>query len=166
MRIAPPQAMEFTIRGRIFNRKTHELMPDAKVRYSAALGPQNTISSPNGFFTLTIPKRSSFAILPQKKPLSPAKRKRFFCFGATTTISRIIIRLISGSTPWKWMIKLNFSPFTFSNQKPLSWRVLIRNWNALPGILYDNPKLEIRIEGHTDNLGKVEDLFPPFRSTG
>ena len=157
MRIAPPQAMEFTIRGRIFNRKTHELMPDAKVRYSAALGPQNTISSPNGFFTLTIPKGVRFDLTPEKAAFAGQKeevlfRRDYYYFQDYYQIDLWL-------DPLEVDDKIELQPIYFQQSKAIILESSYPELERLAGILYDNPKLEIRIEGHTDNLGKVEDLF-------
>jgi len=157
MRIAPPQAMEFTIRGRVFNRKTHELMPDAKVRYSAASGPQNTISSPNGFFTLTIPKGVRFDLTPEKAAFAGQKeevlfRRDYYYFQDYYQIDLWL-------DPLEVDDKIELQPIYFQQSKAIILESSYPELERLAGILYDNPKLEIRIEGHTDNLGKVEDLF-------
>lgn len=157
MRIAPPQAMEFTIRGRIFNQKTHELMPNARVRYNAALGPQNTISSPDGFFTLVIPKGVRFYLTPEKSAFAGKTeevlfRRDYYYFQDYYQIDLWL-------NPLEVDDKIELQPIYFQQSKAIILESSYPELERLATILQENPKMEIRIEGHTDNLGKAEDLL-------
>lgn len=157
MRIAPPQAMEFTIRGRIFNRKTHELMPDARVRYSAFSGPSNALSSKDGFFTLTIPRGVRFELIPEKPAFAGQMeevlfRRDYYFFQDYYQIDLWL-------DPLEVNDKIELQPIYFQQSKSIIIESSYPELERLANILFENPKLEISIEGHTDNVGKAEDLL-------
>ena len=158
MRIAPPQPTEFTIRGRIFNRKTHELMPNAKVNYRAPdAGMHNTLSSPDGFFTLTIPKGVRFELTPEKTAFSGQTeevlfRRDYYFFQEYYQIDLWL-------DPLEVDDKIELLPIYFQQSKAIILESSYPELERLAQILQENATLEIRIEGHTDNVGKAEDLL-------
>lgn len=158
MRIAPPQPTEFTIRGRIFNRKTYELMPNARVLYRASdAGLQNSFSSPDGFFTLTIPRGVRFELTPEKAAFAGQTeevlfRRDYYFFQEYYQIDLWL-------DPLEVNDKIELQPIFFQQSKAIILESSYPELERLAQILRENATLEIRIEGHTDNVGKAEDLL-------
>lgn len=158
MRIAPPQPTEFTIRGRIFNRKTRELMPNASVLYRAPdAGMQNTLSSSDGFFTLTIPKGVRFELTPEKATFAGQTeevlfRRDYYYFQEYYQVDLWL-------DPLEVNDKIALQPIYFQQSKAIILEISYPELDRLARILQENQGLEIRIEGHTDNVGKAEDLL-------
>ncbi|MEQ1744729.1 MAG: OmpA family protein [Saprospiraceae bacterium] len=157
VRIAPPQPTEFTIRGRIFNRKTHELMPNAVVRYGAYNSPPNILTSSNGFFTLKIPKGVRFDLTPEKAAYAGQTEQVFF--RQDYYFFQDYYQVDLWLDPLQVNDKIELNPIFFQQSKA---DILERSYpelERLASILLETPSLEIRIEGHTDNVGKAEDLL-------
>ncbi|TNE59850.1 MAG: hypothetical protein EP344_08190 [Bacteroidetes bacterium] len=157
VRIAPPQPTEFTIRGRIFNRKTHDLMPNTTVRYGTVNGPENTLTSKDGFFTLKIPKGVKFEITPEKGAFLGETAEVFFrhdyyFFKNTHQVDLWL-------NPLEVNDKIELRPIYFQQSKPVILEESYLELERLASIMGESPNLEIRIEGHTDNVGKAEDLL-------
>lgn len=157
VRIAPPQPTEFTIRGRVFNSQTHELMPDTRVRYGASSGPANAITSKDGFFTLKIPKGVRFNLTPEKPAFSGQTetvlfRRDYYFFQDYYQVDLWL-------NPLKVDDKIELRPIYFQQSKAIILEDSYPELERLGNVLIENPTLEIRIEGHTDNVGKAEDLL-------
>ena len=157
VRIAPPQPTELTIRGRIFNRQTHELIPNTRIRYGASGGSVNTLSSADGFFTLKIPKGVRFELTPEKAAFSGQTeevlfRRDYYFFQDYYQVDLWL-------DPLKVDDKIVLRPIYFQQSKAIILEDSYPELERLAIILTDNPGLEIRIEGHTDNVGKAEDLL-------
>ncbi len=157
VRIAPPQPTEFTIRGRIFNRKTYELMPNAVVRYGAANAPENTLTSANGFFTLKIPKGVRFNLSPEKGAFIGQTEEVFF--RQDYYFFQEYYQVDLWLDPLEVDDKIELRPIYFQQSTAAILEKSYPELERLAGILIENPGLEIRIEGHTDNVGKAEDLL-------
>lgn len=156
VRIAPPQPTEMTIRGRIFNRKTHELLPQTTVRYGTASGPQNTLSSPDGFFTLKIPKGVAFDLTPEKALFVGQTEQVLFRRDYYFFQDYYLVDL--WMDPLELNDKIELRPIFFQQSKAVILDSSFGELERLANILNENPGLEIRIEGHTDNVGQPEDL--------
>lgn len=157
VRIAPPQPTEFTIRGRVFNRKTHELMPNAVVRYGAANVPENTLTSANGFFTLKIPKGVRFGLTPEKGAFIGQTEEVFF--RQDYYFFQEYYQVDLWLDPLEVDAKIDLRPIYFQQSTAVILDKSFPELERLAGILTENPGLEIKIEGHTDNVGKAEDLL-------
>lgn len=157
VRIAPPQPTEFTIRGRVFNRKTHELMPNAVVRYGAANVPENKLTSANGFFTLKIPKGVRFGLTPEKGAFIGQTEEVFF--RQDYYFFQEYYQIDLWLDPLEVDAKIDLRPIYFQQSTAVILDKSFAELDRLAGILTENPGLEIRIEGHTDNVGKAEDLL-------
>jgi OOP family OmpA-OmpF porin len=157
VRIAPPQQTELTIRGRIFNRKTHELLPQTTVRYGTTSGLQNTLSSPDGFFTLKIPKGVAFDLTPEKAAFAGETEQVLFRRDYYFFQDYYLVDL--WLDPLEVNDKIDLRPIFFQQSKAIILESSFQELERLANILQENPILEIRIEGHTDNVGKAEDLL-------
>jgi len=157
VRIAPPQPTEFTIRGRILNRKTHEIMPNVIVRYGAANSPENLLTSSTGFFTLKIPKGVRFNLSPEKQAFIGQSEEVFFRHDYYFFQDYYQVDL--WMDPLAVDDKIELRPIYFQQSTAVILEKSFPELEHLAGILTDNPTLEISVEGHTDNLGKAEDLL-------
>ncbi len=157
VRIAPPQPTEFEIRGRIFNRKTRELIPNATIRYGAAGGSKNSLKSANGFFSLKIPKGVQFVLSPEKgafvgQPDTILFRRDYYFFQEYYQIDLWLY-------PMEVDDKIELLPIFFQQSKAIILEKSYPELERLAAILTENPNLEIRIEGHSDNVGQLSDLI-------
>ncbi len=158
VQIAPPQPTEIEVIGRVLNRKTGALMKNVSVQYGTADNsePVHTIRSENGAFRLKIPKGISFVLTPSKPAF----------WGETDTIlfrrdhyyfQEHYIDLYLDPAEVNERIPLH--AIFFQQSKALILESSYPELERLYAVLQENPNLEIRIEGHTDNVGKAEDLL-------
>jgi OmpA-OmpF porin, OOP family len=158
VQIAPPQPTEIVVIGRVLNRKTGALIPDVRIQYAAAEdnGTGDLITSANGAFRIKIPKGVPYVLTPAKPTF----------LGQTDTI------LFRRDHYYfqEHYIDLYLDPADINTRIPLqaiffqqSQAIILESsypeLDRLFSILSDNPNLCIRIEGHTDNIGKAEELF-------
>lgn len=156
VRIAPPQPTELTLRGRILHRKNYQPVTEAVVRYGAEDNPSNTLSAPGGFFSLKIPKGVTFTLTPEKIGLAGTPTTVFFpwdhyYFQEYQWIDLWMDSLEVGS-------KIELAPIYFKQSLPVILESSYGELERLADLLQNNPTLAIRIEGHTDNVGRPEDL--------
>jgi len=156
VRIAPPQPTEIALRGRILHRKTGQLVFESRVRYGAEDNPSNTITAPDGLFSLKIPKGVRFTLTPEKIGLTGTPASVFFpwehyYFREYQWIDLWLDSLEVGS-------KIELAPIYFKQSLPIILETSYGELERLAELLQNNPNLTIRIEGHTDNVGKPEDL--------
>lgn len=157
VRIAPPQPTEFTIRGRIFNRKTRDLMPNSIVLYGTEDGPTNTLTSTNGFFSLKIPKGVRFNLTPENGAFLGQTEQVFF--RQDYYFFQEYYQVDLWLDPLEVDDKIELRPIYFQQSKAIILEKSYPELERLGNILLENPGLEIRIEGHTDSLGKEEELL-------
>lgn len=158
VQIAPPQPVEIEVIGRVLNRKTGVLMRDVVINYGTDEqdDPVNTIVSGNGAFRLKIPKGVAFVMTPAKPAF----------LGETDTL------LLRRDHYYfqEHYIDLYMSPAEVNDRIPLqaiffqqSKAIILESsypeLERLYAVLKENPGLQIRIEGHTDNIGKAQDLM-------
>ncbi len=156
VRIAPPQPTERIIHGRILHRKTYRPVTGASIRYGAEGSPTNTLSATNGFFSLKIPRGVAFTLTPEKIGLS----------GTPTTILFPWNHYYFQEFHWLdlWMdslevgSKIELAPIYFKQSLPVLLETSYGELERLADLLKNNPNMNIRIEGHTDNVGRPEDL--------
>lgn len=157
VQIAPPQPTEFTIRGRIFNRKTRDIVPNTTVRYGIANGSKNILTSSDGFFTLKIPKGVAFELTPEKGAFAGSTetvlfRRDYYFFQDYYQVDLWL-------DPLEVNDKIELQPIYFQQSKAIILKNSYPELERLSTIMQENPTLEIRIEGHTDNVGQPDDLF-------
>lgn len=157
VRIAPPQPTEFTIRGRVFNRKTHELMPNTVVRYGAINSPLNSLTTTNGFFTLKIPKGVRFDLTPEKGAFIGQSEQVFF--RQDYYFFQEYYQVDLWLDPLEVDDKIELRPIFFQQSKAVIIEKSYPELERLAAILAENTSLEIQVEGHTDNVGKAEELL-------
>ncbi|MCS6928702.1 MAG: OmpA family protein [Saprospiraceae bacterium] len=156
VRIAPPQPTELTLQGRILHRKTYQPVLGARLRYNAEGNPSNVIIASDGFFSLKIPRGVSFMLTPEKTGLVGAPTLVHFpwdhyYFRASQWIDLWLDSLEVGG-------KIELAPIYFKQSLPIILESSYNELERLSDLLHNNPTLAIRIEGHTDNVGRPEDL--------
>ncbi len=156
VRIAPPQPTELVVRGRIVHRKTRQLISGATLRYGAEDQPPNTLSVATGFFSLKIPKGVRFTLTPEKMGLSGSVSTVFFPWSYYYFQEYQWVDLWMDSLEVGAVIEL--APIYFQQSLPVILEKSFGELERLAELLRQNPNLAIRIEGHTDNLGRPEDL--------
>lgn len=157
VRIAPPQPTELIIKGRILNRQTNTLISDAKVRYGSNNTTDNIISTENGYYTLRISKGIEFQLIPEKNGFTGIMqnvlfRRDYYYFQEYYIVDLYMEPLQEGS-------KIELRPIFFQQSTAVIQVPSFPELQRLAGILTENPNISIRIEGYTDNVGKIEDLL-------
>ncbi len=158
VQIAPPQPTEIIIIGRVLNRKTGDLMQNVSVRYGAMEENElpATITSANGAFRLKMPKGVPFVLTPAK-PSYWGETDTLFLRRDHYYFQEHYIDLYLD--PAEVNTRIPLEAIFFQQSKAIILESSYPELNRLFTVLTDNPNLQIRIEGHTDNIGKAEDLF-------
>ncbi len=156
VRIAPPQATELEVVGRVINSRTRELIQNARVYYGASGEPHNVLSASDGTFRLKIPKGVKFDLVPEKggftgQPADILYRRDYYYFR-----EQYVDLLLD---PLEVNAKIELRPIFFQQSKAIILEESLGELDRLASILLETPTLHIRIEGHTDNIGKAEDLL-------
>ncbi len=156
VQIAPPQPTELTLTGRVLNAGTGDVVKDAVVWYGPPGGTLNPIVSPDGRYSLTIPKGVKFELLAQKtgytgQPHEAFFRRDYYFFQKEYVVDLLVEPLRAGAT-----IRLN--PIFFEQSKAVILPKSYAELERLLAILKENPSLVLRVEGHTENQGREEDL--------
>lgn len=157
VQIAPPQPTEIIVIGRVVHAKTKRPLPNAQVRYgttgSTTLG---TIATADGVFKLKIPKGVKFELRPEKpgytgKPDTVLFRRDHYYFDEHY--------LDLPMMPLEVNAKIELQPIFFQQSKAVILETSYPELERLATTLGETPTLHIRVEGHTDNVGKAEDLM-------
>ncbi len=156
VRIAPPQATELEVIGRILNSNTRELIQDARVYYGAVGDPHNVLVAPDGTFRLKIPRGVKFDLIPEKGGFSGKTEELLYRRDYHFFREQYIELLLN---PLEVNAKIELRPIFFQQSKAVVLEASYEELERLVTILQESPNLHIRIEGHTDNVGKAEDLL-------
>ncbi len=156
VQIAPPQPTEITVIGRVINRKTKQVIPNARIRYDAGGSAANSIISADGYFRLKIPKGVKFEFTPEKPGYTGQKetllfRRDYYYFDEHY--------LDLPMDPLEVNAKIDLPPIFFQQSKAVILEESYGELERLASTMLEIPGLQIRIEGHTDNVGKAEDLL-------
>jgi outer membrane protein OmpA-like peptidoglycan-associated protein len=156
VRIAPPQATEIEVFGRVINRNTHELIRSATVNYAMANGVTNQFSAYDGTFHLKIPKGVGVEMVANFPGYAGEVeqilyRRDYYYFQAQYI--NLYLDPLSVNT------QIDLQPIYF---KQSTATILEGSFSVLDYLfltLAKNPSTTIRIEGYTDNQGKEDDLI-------
>lgn len=157
VQIAPPQATELVIKGRVYNTKTNFQMRDVAIEYTFEGQDTDTLYSAGGDYTLKIPK----GVKVQMRALKPGFngqfkdvlfRQDYYYFQDYYTNDLFIEPLEEGS-------KIALKPIFFQQSKAIILEQSFPELDALAQLLSNTPSMRIKITGHTDNIGKLEDLY-------
>jgi len=156
VQIAPPQPTELLVNGRILNRKSRELVSGAQVYYSAKGSPRNILTAADGTFSLKIPRGVQFELIPSKPGFSGKPENVVFPWEYYFFREQYIDLWID---PLEVNATIQLQPIFFQQSKPIILEESFPELERLAATMVEMPKLNIRVEGHTDNLGRAEDLL-------
>lgn len=156
VQIAPPQPTEIEVIGRVINRKTKRMVTNAQVRYEMEGNAANIITAPDGTFRLKIPKGLRFKFSPEKPGLSGPTQELLFRRDHYYFNEHYLDLPMD---PLEVNAKIELRPIFFQQSKPIILEESYPELERLAATLKEMPSLCIRIEGHTDNVGKAEDLL-------
>ena len=153
----PKPQTEITIKGRIINSVTQDIIP-AKIFFGPAEANnyKSSYNSTDGTFRMTIKKGEEFKIIAQKdgffsRPRRLNFKKDFFYF-KDYEFDLIL-------DPMELGAQVSLDPIYFERSKALILRKSFDALDGLAALLKEYPKMEIRIEGHTDNNGRSNELL-------
>jgi outer membrane protein OmpA-like peptidoglycan-associated protein len=156
VRIAPPQATEIEVFGRVINRNTHALIPSANVYYAMANGENNQFTTTDGLFHLKIPKGVGVEMVANfpgfAGEVEQLLYRRDYYYFREQYIDLYLDPLLVDT-------KIELQPIFF---KQSTATILESSFSSLDHLfltLAKNPSIAIQIVGYTDNQGKEEDLI-------
>lgn len=155
VRIAPPQATEIEVIGRVINRNTNELIPGASVFYGMAKGEKNQFVTPDGNFRLKIPKGVKADLVADFPGYAGEIEEVLFRRDYYYFREQYIILYMD---PLSVNSKIELRPIYFKQSTATILEASFAELDRLFLTLAKNPGMNIRIEGHTDNIGKLDDL--------
>jgi outer membrane protein OmpA-like peptidoglycan-associated protein len=156
VRIAPPQERELLVKGRVLNRKTRALISDATLRYGAEGNPFNTLAAPNGTYSLKILRAVKFSFQAEKPGYNGKIETVFFPLADFYFREQYVDVYLD---PLETGAKIELQPIFFVQSKSEILDNSISELDRLASTLQENPELHIRVEGHTDNQGRSQDLL-------
>lgn len=156
VRIAPPQATEMDVIGRVLNRKTNELVPNAVVYYVMANGDKNDFITTDGTFRLKIPKGVKTDMVAEFPGYAGEVEAIHFRRDYYYFREQYIVLYLD---PLSVNSKIELRPIFFQQSTAIILKPSYVELDRLFLTLAKNPGMHIRIEGHTDNVGKYEDLM-------
>ncbi len=158
IQLAPPQPSEMEVVGRVINGKTGEVVRDANVEYRIGEGKVSSLKTMDGNYALKIPKGVQAVLACSKVGYARGKEEAlFFAREKFKFQNKYFVDLIL--EPLEVNSKIELAPIFFLQSKAIILEKSIPELERLKGILLENPGLCIRVEGHTDNNGKPEELL-------
>ena len=157
--IAPPNPIVVKVRGQVYNSQTLKPMGariSAAPRRGDSAGGQTATDSPDGAFELSIRKGDEMVLTATRTGYRPAQRTFFF---KTSYVYRKVYEVQLFLDPLKAGMTITLSDTLYFKQSTAE--ILEASWPALDELadfLVENPGMTIRVEGHTDNVGRPEDL--------
>lgn len=152
----PEPQKEITVRGRILNSATGDIIP-AKLYFGPAAGKdyKSYYYSADGTFRMNVKKGEELKFIAQKdgffnRPRRLMFKEDFFYF-KDYEFDLIL-------DPMELNAQITLKPVYFERSKAL---ILPKSFNALDelaSLLKEYPDMEILVEGHTDNNGKANEL--------
>ncbi|MBL7828037.1 MAG: OmpA family protein [Saprospiraceae bacterium] len=156
VRIAPPQATELEVIGRVINRATKELITNATVTYTMERGVKNQILASDGTFRLKIPKGVKTDFVAEYPGYAGEVEhvlfRRDYYYFREQYIDLYVDLLRINS-------KIELNPIYFKQSTAVILDESYAELDRLFLTLAKNPGMHIRIEGHTDNVGKIDKLM-------
>jgi hypothetical protein len=156
VRVAPPQATEIEVIGRVLNRKTNELISDALVYYVMPKGEKNQFVTADGNFRFKVPKGVKVNMVADVPgyagEVAEVLFRRDYYYFREQYIDLYMEPLSVNS-------KIELRPIYFKQSTATILESSFSELDRLFLTLAKNPGMNIRIEGHTDNIGKAEDLM-------
>jgi outer membrane protein OmpA-like peptidoglycan-associated protein len=156
VRIAPPQATELEVIGRVLNSRTRELVRGARVFYGAVGDQHNTLLASEGTFRLKIPKGVKFDLVSEKGGFSGRPEEILFRRDYYYFREQYLDLMLD---PLEVNAKIELRPIFFQQSKAIILEESFSELERLSLLLEESKNIHVRIEGHTDNVGRPEDLL-------
>lgn len=147
------------LRGSIRNSVTLELMDDAHLLFgpSRLATPDQLYVSADGRFEIKLDKSDSYRLLPRKKGfIGKGQLVDVAILDQSTTRSYEIDFYLA---PLEVNQKIEINNLYFERGKPNLLPVSYPELDRVAEILDQNPAIHIRVEGHTDSVGKYYELL-------
>lgn len=155
IQIEPPQETELTVIGRVIDRSSRQLIANARITYGAEGDTTNEIEVKDGLFRLKVARGVRFTLSAHHPGYSGGSMEVFFprqyYYFREQYIDLFLDPLAVGS-------KIELQPIFFQQSKAVILDNSYPELSRLASLLLDNPKLRIRVEGHTDNVGQQSEL--------
>lgn len=153
--IAPPEPVEILIMGRVINSKSKNII-EGRILYGDADSSnyQNYVETNEGRFFIKVPRGKKIKMLAMRPGYIDHEVGLKFEFNTYYPTQEITLQLDSvtvGST-----IALN--PIFFEQSKAYIKKESFEELDYLASVLKKFPEICVRIEGHTDNQGKSDEL--------
>lgn len=156
VKISELNSDKVTVLGRVVDSKT--LRPVSASIYIGLAEKDNyqkVIPSADGDFTLVVERKSRLKIFPFKeKYLSHEEILSIESLPLYANTSEVTIYV----DPKAINTRISSNPIYFQQSKALIIDRSYQELDRLVRLLLDNPSMNIKVEGHTDNLGKSEEL--------
>ncbi len=156
VQVSPPNPITVPVKGYVINRVTNELM-SAKIVSGPEDDPivRNVFISEDGTFNMEVPKGSRIKIFPERTGyMSEGQILNF----ANSFVPLEDFETILYLTPLEEGMKVSLPPIYFEKSKPVILTNSFEVLDELALFLEENPSVNIRIEGHTDNIGDEQSL--------
>ncbi len=156
VQIAPPQPTEIEVIGRVINRKTKQVIPNARVQYGTDGNTTSFVVAEQGTFRLKVPKGVRFQFKPEKPGFTGASEEIFFRRDYYYFNEHYLDLPMD---PLEVNARIELRPIFFQQSQAIILEESFGELESLARTMKEMPSLCIRIEGHTDNVGKAEDLI-------
>jgi outer membrane protein OmpA-like peptidoglycan-associated protein len=157
VKLAPPQAQFVTVKGRIINERTGALLKRSTIFYTTEGDKPVSVYTEDGNYSIQIPRGKKYQIRAEKAAFSDAIADVHFKSDARIFQADYILDL--SLSPFGVNEQIVLNPIYFLQSKPTILESSLAEVQRLAVILKESPSMHIRIEGHTDNMGKVADLI-------
>jgi len=156
VKVASPKKEEVLVKGKIINANTKEPM-SAKLLYGPSdLGHyQRFIKSKDGDFEFRIPKGKTFKVTANLTDFIATKKVVTTTKGKFNPTQTVVIEM----TPIKENIEIKIDPIYFKQTESVILATSYPSLDYLTNLLKENPKIHIRIDGHTEKTGDPKDLM-------
>jgi outer membrane protein OmpA-like peptidoglycan-associated protein len=159
VRIAPPQATEMMIVGRVIDRSSNQIVPNAKILYTPRNGTKTaltgSIPADDGNFQIMIPKGVPFEFVAEKPgyigEVDTMIFRRDYYYFREHYLDLYVDKIKENTT-------IDLKDIYFAQSKAIMLDASRPEMERLNRLLTENPSMVIRIEGHTDNRGSEYEL--------
>ena len=155
IQIAAPEPLEdIRLLGKIIDSSTGQQVGARVLANPRGRSLKRVVESSDGAFTMKIPQNVPYELLAEKPGYvsHPVERRIRALDG---TVERELILYVS---PLRQNAQIRTEPIYFVRSKATFLPESTPALRGLLAVLEQNPTIKVRIEGHTDNLGRERDL--------
>ena len=155
IQIAAPEPLEdIRLLGKVIDSGTGRQVSARVLANPRGRSLKRVVESQDGAFTMKIPQNVAYELVAEKPGYvsHPVERRIRALDG---TVEREIILYVS---PLRENAQIRTDPIYFVQSKSTFLPESTPALRGLLAVMEQNPKIKVRIEGHTDNLGRERDL--------